>query len=114
MRPTGITADRETRQILISWSDGHESIYPFALVRYACPCAECRGGHDKMGSVPDPEVFTLPDEISPKTQMRNLEAVGTYAITIEWQDGHHFGIYNWKFLRALCSCPACRMEDGNG
>lgn len=114
MKPTAITADRETRQIMISWSDGHESIYPFALVRYACPCAECRGGHDKMSSIPDPEVFNLPDDVSPKTQIKNLEAVGTYAMTIEWEDGHHYGIYNWNFLRALCPCPACRRENGDG
>jgi len=114
MRPTAITADREKRQIMITWSDGHESAYPFALVRYACPCAECRGGHDKMGSTPDPEVFNFPDDVSPRTQMKNLEAVGTYALTIEWHDGHHYGIYNWNFLRALCPCPACRMENGDG
>ena len=55
-----------------------------------------------------PEWFTQPPEDTPATRLRNVEAVGAYAITIEWDDGHHFGIYNWNFLRALCPCPDCR------
>ena len=61
-----------------------------------------------MGSEPDPAVFTIPNENSPKTRLSNLEAVGTYALTIEWEDGHHYGIYTWQYLRALCTCPVCR------
>jgi DUF971 family protein len=106
--PTGVTADRNISQLIISWSDGHTSTYSFSLLRHACPCAQCRGGHENMRSEPDPEVFSLPEEFSPSTQMRNLEAVGTYALTIEWEDGHHYGIYNWHYLRALCPCPVCR------
>jgi len=106
--PTGITADREKREVLITWSDGHKSIYSFSLLRNACPCAECRGGHEKMSANPDPEVWSLPEENTFKTSLKNVEAVGAYAITIEWEDGHHFGIYNWNYLRALCPCSECR------
>jgi len=113
-KPTGITANRNSRELTINWADGHTSVYPFALVRHACPCAECRGGHDNMRSEPDPLVFTLPDEDIPATRIHNLEAVGTYAITIEWEDGHHYGIYNWHYLRDLCPCPACRGENEHG
>ena len=68
-----------------------------------------------MSAVPAPVVFDMPDEDAPATQMRNLEAVGSYALTIEWEDGHHFGIYNWNYLRALCPCPVCRQErEGDG
>jgi len=108
IRPTGITADRLISQMTISWSDGHESTYPFSLLRHACPCAQCRGGHEKMSSEPDPEVFTLSLEDSTSTRLRNLEAVGTYAINIEWEDEHNYGIYNWNYLRVLCPCPVCR------
>ena len=107
LRPTGITANRQTHELSIQWNDGHESQYAFTLLRYACPCAECRGGHDKMGSEPDPAVFTIPNENTPKTRLSSLEAVGTYALTIEWEDGHHYGIYTWQYLRALCTCPVC-------
>ena len=110
MRPTGITANRQMAELLITWDDDHVSIYPFAILRAACPCAECRGGHENMRSDPDPEVFSVALEDSPATRLRNLEAVGSYAISIEWEDGHHFGIYNWNYLRALCPCPICRVE----
>lgn len=110
MRPTGITANRQMAELTITWDDDHVSIYPFAIIRAACPCAECRGGHENMRSDPDPEVFSVALEDSPATRLRNLEAVGSYAISIEWEDGHHFGIYNWNYLRALCPCPICRVE----
>lgn len=111
-KPSGITANRQISELTLTWNDGHVSNYTFSLLRYACPCAECRGGHDKMGAEPDPQVFTLPEEITPATKLRNLEAVGTYALTIEWEDGHYYGIYNWNYLRALCPCPECRGGAG--
>ena len=108
LKPTGITANRKVQEFSITWADGHQSAYPFSLLRNACPCAECRGGHENMRSDPDPQVFSLPIEDKPETRLRNVQAVGTYAITIEWEDGHHFGIYKWNYLRALCPCPICR------
>lgn len=99
--PTGITANRQTSELTISWNDDVSSAYPFAMLRNACPCAECRGGHENMRSEPGPEMFTIPLVDANSTRIRNIEAVGNYAITIEWEDGHHFGIYNWRYLRAL-------------
>lgn len=111
IKPTGITANRESRKVAINWSDGHESAYSFSLLRHACPCAECRGGHANMRAEPDQNVFSMTEEDSPATRMLNMEAVGAYAITIAWEDGHHYGIYNWDYLRALCPCLVCRPED---
>lgn len=110
VRPAGITANRNAGELSVTWDDGHTSLYPFSLLRHACPCAECRGGHDQMSSEPDREVFLLPREDSPATRLKDVELVGSYALTVEWEDGHHFGIYNWHYLRALCPCPVCRRE----
>ncbi len=106
--PKSITADRQAGILTIQWADSHLSRYPFELLRAACPCAECRGGHENMRTEPDPAVFSVHLPKSPATQIRNLEAVGSYALTIEWEDGHHFGIYNWRYLRLLCPCAKCR------
>ncbi len=108
--PAAITANKQTCTLLIDWKDGHHSEYPFALVRAACPCASCRGGHENMSSEPDAAVFDQPLVESEATRIRRIEAAGTYAITIEWEDGHHFGIYTWHFLRELCPCPVCRGQ----
>lgn len=112
--PTSITANRADRILSIQWNDGHPSYYPFGLVRAACPCASCRGGHENMSSEPDPQVFLkdLPESL--ETQIKKLEAVGAYGITIEWEDGHHYGIYNWNYLRMLCPCAECRRRFGTG
>jgi DUF971 family protein len=114
MKPTGITANRQTHQVTITWQDGHESVYSFTFMRNACPCAECRGGHENMGTLPTPSTYALPDEDTPATRLRNLEAVGTYALSFEWEDGHHYGIYNWNYLRAICPCPVCTLERSDG
>jgi DUF971 family protein len=105
LKPTGITANRSSSQLIIDWSDGHQSAYSFSLLRHACPCASCRGGHEGMSPTPDPLVFNLPDEDTPATRLKSIEAVGSYAFTIEWEDGHHFGIYTWSYLRALSHLP---------
>jgi DUF971 family protein len=106
--PISIKANRQRNELSIDWSDGHQSIYPFWLLRAGCPCVTCRGGHANMTSEPPTEVFTanLPD--SPAIHMVKIEAVGSYAITIEWEDGHRTGIYNWHYLRKLCPCCVCR------
>jgi DUF971 family protein len=106
--PTGIKANRNTSILSIEWKDGHESEYPLALLRYACPCVECRGGHDQMSDEPDPEVFSRPLEDAPQTRIVSIEAVGSYAISIQWEDGHSAGIYNWDYLRRLCPCLVCQ------
>ena len=106
--PRGISADKKNIELTITWSDDHISSYTFSLLRYACPCAECRGGHDKMNTELPGEVFYMAVEDSQATRLIEIESVGSYGITIKWEDGHHFGIYNWHYLRALCPCPICR------
>ncbi len=108
IRPTDIHAKRSAGEMTIVWNDGHTSVYSFSLLRFACPCAECRGGHANMSAEPDPMVFNRLPEVSDRTRLKNIESVGTYALTLEWEDGHHYGIYTWHYLRALCPCPECR------
>jgi len=111
-KPTGVTADKPKREFTIKWDDGHTSAYPFGLLRAACPCAACRSGHANMRPEPDAEVFLLPMAETPATRIANVKAVGSYALTIVWEDGHDYGIYNWHYLRALCPCPECRERFG--
>ena len=107
-KPIGVTASKSKREVTIEWNDGHVSVYPFGLLRAACPCASCRGGHENMKPEPDASVFEsgLPD--SPGTRLVNIRAVGSYAVSIVWEDGHDYGIYNWHYLRALCPCEGHR------
>jgi DUF971 family protein len=108
MQPKSIKADKSSHQLIIDWSDGHKSEYAFNLLRAGCPCATCRGGHENMKPEPDEIIFNINLPESPATVLENVELVGSYAISILWQDGHHYGIYNWHYLRALCPCIVCR------
>jgi len=109
-KPTGVTVNKKTREFTIKWPDGHTSVYPFGLLRAACPCASCRGGHENMNREPDPNVFRVYLEDSPATRISNVIPVGSYALTIVWEDGHDYGIFNWFYLRALCPCEECRSR----
>ena len=110
MKPTSLTADRSKKELTATWDDDHTSLYSFSLLRAGCPCAECRGGHEKMGSTPDPSVFEMHLPDSPVTRLKDLVAVGAYAVTPLWEDGHDAGIYSWDYLRALCPCGECRKK----
>jgi len=113
-KPTGITANKKTKEFTVTWNDNHTSVYPFELLRAACPCASCRGGHENMKSEPDADVFSKKLGDSPSTRISNVVAVGSYALTIVWEDGHDYGIFNWHYLRALCPCEEDRAKYGKG
>jgi DUF971 family protein len=102
MKPVSITANRERKELTVVWDDGRTCLVSFSLLRAACPCAECRGGHERMSDTPDLSVFgtELPD--SPAVRLETIIPVGSYAVTPVWQDGHAAGIYQWAYLRALC------------
>jgi DUF971 family protein len=61
-----------------------------------------------MHSIPDPDVHAQTMVDSPMTHLQTMDAVGSYAVTIGWEDGHHNGIYTWVYLRALCPCQDCQ------
>jgi DUF971 family protein len=101
LRPTNITLDKKAGQLVIDWSDGQSCRYPLGNLREACPCVECRGGHQNMGRQSDPsDILALTPARS--YTIENVELVGNYALQPFWDDGHHTGIYTWEYLRRLC------------
>ena len=100
IRPSNITADRNKRTLIITWNDGNECSYPFAGLRAVCPCAECQGGHNNMGKPADK--LLLLTAKNPDLNIDKIEAVGSYAVSILWSDGHWQGIYTWKYLYHAC------------
>ena len=61
-----------------------------------------------MGDTPALAVFGTPISDSPATRLNTIVPIGSYAITPVWEDGHDAGIYQWRYLRALCPCEECR------
>ncbi len=96
-----IHADRQAGTLTIKWNNGEEAVLPFDLLRNSCPCAECRGGHANMKSEPDDSMFIIPLMDVKATQLTGIRPVGSYAIALEWADGHSAGIYAWHYLYSL-------------
>lgn len=101
IRPTGIDLDRAVDELRISWSDERQCAYPLSNLREACPCAECRGGHEFMGRSHDPE-HILALQPARSYGVEKVELVGNYALQVVWDDGHNAGIYTWDYLYRLC------------
>ncbi len=108
-RPTGVKADKTKKIVTITWDDGHVSEYPFAGLRAVCPCAECKGGHENMGTPADIDVVR--NFINPSLTLNDVGAVGSYALEFLWSDGHNAGIYTWTYLREACPCEICHPMD---
>lgn len=89
-----------SRELRIRWADGRQSVYPLAMLRKACPCAECRQERERRagGSLP---ILQKPGVELDMVTARKAELVGRYALSITWCDGHKAGIYDFALLRSL-------------
>ena len=87
-------------KLRIVWEDGHDSRYPFELLRNHCPCAICV---DEWTGKRKNLILLLPSDFRPL----GLNPVGNYATQISWSDGHNTGIYSFSNLRELCPCEKC-------
>lgn len=109
-RPLELDLQR-TRSLHVKWSDGHESDYPLAHLRKACPCATCRTAREEQKS----QKLVILKEVTNAAGMvivDSAELVGNYAIRFVWQDGHDTGIFDFRLLRSLCPCDDCRAAAG--
>lgn len=76
----------------VDWQDSHGSLFPFDVLRAACPCRACREGGPPRGG---------PEQAWPVEIAR--EAGG---LRIRWQDGHESRFGGCQ-LRGLCRCVFC-------
>jgi DUF971 family protein len=94
----------------IEWKDGHRSVYTFAFLRDACPCALCEEERTKSGRKAGEAAKLAPGALpmfKPAMKALSAEAVGKYALTFSWNDKHDLGIYSWFYLREVCPCGEC-------
>jgi DUF971 family protein len=109
--PVDISVSRSRRELCIRWRDGHESVYPFDLLRTACPCALCNDQRSKTSASSGPSLTVLSGPVlkAGEVQVNEASPVGRYAINFVWSDGHDSGIYAFDYLRELCPCQVCRQ-----
>ncbi len=82
----------------ITWEDGRRTTYTGEQLRWACPCAECRGEGGAAGRLS--RVTKLSDE---ELRIRDVTLVGQYAFQIAFESGHAHGIYTFPYLRQLAT-----------
>ncbi len=90
LEPRALRAPHGATEMEITWGDGRKYAYPHRILRGYCPCAGCQG---HGGSID----FQVPGNL----ELREIEKVGNYALSLVWADGHGSGIYSFRFLRRL-------------
>ncbi|TAN32318.1 DUF971 domain-containing protein [bacterium] len=82
----------------VSWEDGHRSSFSGEQLRWACPCAECRGEGGGPGRLARVKSLA-PEEL----RVKDVTLVGQYALQIVFESGHATGLYTFALLRRLGS-----------
>jgi len=90
--PTEIKLHQGTRALEIAFNDGQVFRLPYEFLRVYSPSAEVRG-HG-----PGQEVLQVGKR---DVAIKEVEAVGHYAIRPTFSDGHDTGIYSWDYLYDL-------------
>ena len=90
--PTEITLHAASRVLEIAFDDGRSFRLPYEFLRVYSPSAEVRGH--------GPGQETLQTGKRDVT-IKDVEAVGHYAIRPTFSDGHDSGIYSWDYLYEL-------------
>lgn len=99
--PASIDLIRAENALEISWEDGVRSRYQGKVLRWACPCAECRG---ELGS---PGRLDQRDELSEDEEtLDQVGLIGQYALQITFRSGHGTGLYTFPHLRRLADASA--------
>ena len=99
LAPLDVEVHVDQRQMRIKWSDGHDAVYDFEALRWACPCAQCAGEGNIPGVVTLDMVFT-PEQ----TTLERVKWIGRYALAPIWADGHDTGLFTYQKLRGMCQC----------
>jgi DUF971 family protein len=96
----------ERQRLRLTWTDGHRAELDYAYLRGWCPCAGCQGHGGRV-------TYRPPSAAQAESlDLERIEAVGRYALSFLWSDGHGTGIYRFDYLRSLCPCDACREARG--
>jgi DUF971 family protein len=90
--PTEIKLHQQSRVLEVAFNDGRSFRLPYEFLRVHSPSAEVRG-HG-----PGQEVLQVGKR---DVAIKEVEAVGHYAIRPTFSDGHDTGIYSWDYLYDL-------------
>ena len=102
LQPTEIKLHQQSRLLEISFGDNASYQLPYEFLRVYSPSAEV------IGHGPGEEVLQTGKK---NVAVREVVPAGSYAIQIEFDDGHDSGIYTWEYLRDLGERQAVLWQD---
>jgi DUF971 family protein len=109
MIPKSIKRNGAT-ELIIHWTERHFGKYPLEMLRNMCPCAGCKGETILLHRYEaPPEQKNTPG----RYDLVSIQQVGSYAIQVQWGDGHGTGIYTWEYLLEHCQCESCAAAKPN-
>ncbi len=88
-RPIEIKLHKQSRLLEISFADGITFQFSFEFLRVHSPSAEV-SGHG-----PGQEILQTGKQ---EVNINDIDPVGSYAIQINFSDGHNTGLYSWDLL----------------
>lgn len=94
MHPVKIKV-RDKEYLDVTWNNGETKSIKLSNLRYNCPCAICNAEHDEWGG------SYIPLYTKEQLTIKNIQIVGSYAVGIEWEDGHNTGLYDYEYLIQL-------------
>lgn len=90
--PTEIKLHQQSRILEVAFNNGDRFEFPHEFLRVYSPSAEVRG-HG-----PGQETLQVGKK---QVEIKNIEPVGHYAVSLTFSDGHDSGIYSWDYLHDL-------------
>jgi DUF971 family protein len=101
-QPTEIKLHQQSRMIEIAYSDGANYQLPYEYLRVYSPSA------DVSGHGPGQEVLQVGKK---DVGVSEIIPVGSYAVQINFDDGHDTGLYTWEYLYKLGKNRAALWQD---
>jgi len=101
-QPTEIKLHKQSRLLEICFDDGSSYHLPYEFLRVYSPSAEV-SGHG-----PGQEVLQVGKM---EVGISELIPVGSYAVQINFDDGHDTGLYTWEYLYKLGKNQAAMWQD---
>ena len=101
-QPTEIKLHQQSRMLEIAFDDGASYQLPYEFLRVYSPSA------DVSGHGPGQEVLQVGKK---NVGISELVPVGSYAVQINFDDGHDTGLYTWENLYRLGKNQSALWQD---
>lgn len=100
--PTEIKLHQQSHLLEIAFSDGESFQLPYEYLRVYSPSA------DVSGHGPGQEVLQVGKK---QVGVKSAVPAGSYAMQINFDDGHETGLYTWEYLYKLGKHQAELWQD---